>query len=175
MMRAWKQRGKLMANLRKVCLIDGSRTPIGTFGRSLSRVKVDKLAEHAMTQAIRKSGVQATDIDGIILGHGYQSAYTPNTARFAALNAGLPASIPAMTVQRQCGSGMEAVDLAAKEIMLGNGDVFLAGGVESMSTVPYLLPGSLRWKGFQSKNKFGPRVVLGTPLAEDGLVPLKLL
>ncbi len=164
-----------MATMRRVCLINGSRTPIGTFGKSLSRITADKLAEHAMVNAIRKSGVNPNDIDGIILGHGYQSAYTPNTARFAALNAGLPASIPAMTVQRQCGSGLEAVNLAAKDIQLGNGDLYLAGGVESMSTVPYILPGSLRWKGFQARNKFGPRVVLGAPLADDGLVPLSLL
>jgi acetyl-CoA C-acetyltransferase len=164
-----------MATTRKVCLINGSRTPIGTFGRSLSRLSVDKLAEHAMVNAVRKAGVNPNDIDGIILGHGYQSAYTPNTARFAALKAGLPASIPAMTVQRQCGSGMEAVDLAAKEIMLGNGDVYLAGGVESMSTVPYLLPGGMRFKGFQAKNsKFGPRLVVGN-MADDGLVPMCLL
>lgn len=186
-----------MATKRRVCLINGSRTPIGTFGKSLSRITADKLAEHAMVNAIRKSGVNPNDIDGIILGHGYQSAYTPNTARFAALNAGLPASIPAMTVQRQCGSGLEAVNLAAKDIQLGNGDIYVAGGVESMSTVPYLLPGSLRWKGFQAKNKFGPRVVVGAslandgpfkmptsmqeaakaflPLVDDGLVPLRLL
>jgi acetyl-CoA C-acetyltransferase len=127
-----------------------------------------------MLNAIRKAGVNANDIDGIVLGHGYQSAYTPNTARFAALNAGLPASIPAMTVQRQCGSGMEAIDLAAKEIMLGNGDIYMAGGAESMSTVPYLLPGEMRWKGLQAKNKFGPRLVVGN-LADDGLVPMTLL
>ena len=164
-----------MASQRRVCLINGSRTPIGTFGKSLSRVTVDKLAEHAMVHSIRKAGVDPNQVDGIILGHGYQSAYTPNTARFAALNAGLPASIPAMTVQRQCGSGMEAVNLAAKEILLGNGDIYMAGGVESMSTVPYLLPGKMRWEGFQKKNKFGPRVVLAAPLAQDGLVPLNLL
>lgn len=164
-----------MATKRRVCLINGSRTPIGTFGRSLSRVSVDKLAQHAMVNAIRKSGVNANSIDGIILGHGYQSAYTPNTARFAALNAGLPASIPAMTVQRQCGSGMEAIDLAAKNIMLGDGDIYLAGGVESMSTVPYLLPGNMRFHGLQSKaSKFGPRLVMGQ-LADDGLVPTSLL
>ena len=57
---------------------------------------MDKLAQHAMTYAVRKAGVNPNDLDGIILGHGYQSAYTPNTARFAAINAGLPASIPAM-------------------------------------------------------------------------------
>lgn len=164
-----------MASKRRVCLINGSRTPIGTFGKSLSRLTVDKLAEHAMMHAIRKSGIDPNQLDGIVLGHGYQSAYTPNTARFAALNAGLPASIPAMTVQRQCGSGMEAINVAAKEILAGSGDIYLAGGVESMSTVPYLLPGSMRWEGFQSRNKFGPRVVLAKPLADDGLIPLKLL
>jgi acetyl-CoA C-acetyltransferase len=164
-----------MASGRRVCLINGSRTPIGTFGKSLSRVTVDKLAEHALVNAIKKTAVDPNQLDGIILGHGYQSAYTPNTARFAALNAGLPASIPAMTVQRQCGSGMEALNLAAKEILLNNGEIFLAGGVESMSTVPYILPGTMRWEGYQKKNKFGPRVVLGMPLAQDGLVPLNLL
>lgn len=165
-----------MATQRKVCLINGSRTPIGTMGKSLSRVTVDKLAEHVLVHAIRKAGVDVNQIDGIILGHGYQSAYTPNTARYAALNAGLPANIPAMTVQRQCGSGMEAVNLAAKEILLGNGDIYVAGGVESMSTVPYLLPGKMRWEQpIQKKNKFGPRVVLGMPLADDGLVPLSVM
>jgi acetyl-CoA C-acetyltransferase len=165
-----------MATQRKVCLINGSRTPIGTMGKSLSRVTVDKLAEHVLVHAIRKAAVDPNQVDGIILGHGYQSAYTPNTARYAALNAGLPASIPAMTVQRQCGSGMEALNLAAKEILLGNGDVYLAGGVESMSTVPYLIPGKMRWEqAIQKKNKFGPRVVIGAPLADDGLVPLSVM
>jgi acetyl-CoA C-acetyltransferase len=163
-----------MGTLRRVCLIGGSRTPIGTFGRALKRVSVDKLAQHSLLNTIRKTGVDAGAIDGIILGHGYQSAYTPNTARFAALNAGLPASIPAMTVQRQCGSGMEAIDIAARNIMLNDGDLYIAGGVESMSTVPYLLPGEMRFKGFQSRQKFGPRVVTGQ-LADDGLVPMRLL
>jgi acetyl-CoA C-acetyltransferase len=165
-----------MSSDRRVCLINGSRTPIGTMGKSLSRVTCDKLAEHVMVHAIRKAGVDPNQLDGIILGHGFQSAYTPNTARFAALHAGLPASVPAMTVQRQCGSGMEAVNLAAKEILLGNGDLYLAGGVESMSTVPYLIPGGLRWtQAIQKKNKFGPRAILGMPLADDGLVPMSVM
>lgn len=163
-----------MVTKRRVCLINGSRTPIGTFGRTLKGVSVDKLAQHAMIHAIRKAEVNPNDLDGIILGHGYQSAYTPNTARFAALNAGLPASIPAMTVQRQCGSGMEAVNIATKEIMLNNAEIFLAGGAESMSTVPYLLPGKMRYEGLQKRNKFGPRMVVGS-LADDGLVPMSLL
>jgi acetyl-CoA C-acetyltransferase len=155
----------------KVCLVAGVRTPIGSFGRSLRKVSVDKLAQQAMVGALAKAGVNANLVDGIMLGHGYQSAYTPNTARFAALKAGLPASIPAMTVQRQCGSGMEAINLAMKEIMVGAGDLYLAGGVESMSTVPYLLPGTMRFEGLQAKNsKYGPRLTFGN-LADDGLVP----
>jgi acetyl-CoA C-acetyltransferase len=162
-----------MAEKRKVWLITGSRTPIGSFGRTLKNVTVDKLAEHVLKNAIRRAGISPGQVDGIVLGHGYQSAYTPNTARFAALNAGLPSQIPAMTVQRQCGSGMQAVNLAANEIMLGNGDIYIAGGVESMSTVPYLLPGQLRFMGPLAKYfKFGPRPVV--KLADDGLVPMCL-
>ncbi len=125
-----------MAHDKRVWLVIGSRTPIGSFGRSLKSVNIDKLAAHAMTEAIRRAGIAPNAYDGIILGHGYQTSYTPNTARYAALNAGLPASIPALTVQRQCGSGMEAAHLAANEIRLGNAGLMLAGGAESMSTDP---------------------------------------
>jgi acetyl-CoA C-acetyltransferase len=161
---------------RKVWLIAGSRTPIGSFGRTLRDVTVDTLAGHVMIQAIRRAGVSPNQIDGIILGHGYQSSYTPNTARFAALKFGLPAHIPAKTVQRQCGSGMESVNDAMREILLGHGDIYLAGGVESMSTVPYMLPGSMRFRGLWAKyvNKFGPRPIFGK-LADDGLVPRALI
>jgi acetyl-CoA C-acetyltransferase len=165
-----------MKTEKKVWLITGSRTPIGTYGKSLRSVTVDKLAEHVFRQAIRRAGISPSQIDGIILGHGYQTSYTPNTARFAALNAGLPANIPAMTVQRQCGSGMEAVNLAMKDILLGNGDVYLAGGAESMSTVPYQLPGSLRHTAWILKKlpKFAPLPVL-FKIADDGLAPTKLV
>lgn len=164
-----------MKTVKEVWLIDGSRTPIGTYGRSLRSVTVDKLAEHVFRQALRRSGVSASQLDGIILGHGYQSSYTPNTARFSALNAGIPANVPAMTVQRQCASGMEAVNLGMKDILLGHGDLFLVGGAESMSTIPYLLPGKLRYTWLTSKlPKFAPRPVFGA-IADDGLAPKKLI
>jgi acetyl-CoA C-acetyltransferase len=162
-----------MSGNKRICLLTGSRTPIGKFGRTLKRIGVDKLAEHVFLNAIRKAKISGNDLDGIVLGHAYQSAYTPNTARFSALNAGIPASIPAMTVQRQCGSGMEAVNIVMKDIMLGNGELYLAGGAESMSSVPYLLPGTLRFQGYLAKYfRFGPRPIIG--LADDGLVPMRL-
>ncbi len=162
----------------KVFLVAGSRTPIGSFGKSLRAVPVDTLATHSMTHAIRRAGIDAGRLDGIILGHGYQSSYTPNTARVAGLAANIPATVPAVTVQRQCGSGMEAINGAMDKIMLGKADLMLAGGAESMSTIPYLLPGDLRWNGFISKwfkiAKMGPRP---TPfaLADNGIAPLKLI
>ena len=156
-------------------LIEGARTPIGGFKKTLRNVPVERLAQDAISACLRRSQVSTEEIDGVILGHGYQSSYAPNTARCAALAAGLPASIPCMTVQRQCGSGMEAVNAAMKDIFLGNADLFLAGGAESMSGVPYLLPASLRYKGPLAKYfPFGPRPVAGL-LADDGLVPKSLL
>lgn len=160
----------------KVCLLAGSRTPIGSYGKSLGKVPVDALAGHAMTSAMRRAGLTANQIDGIIMGHGYQSSYTPNTARFAALKAGISAQVPAMTVQRQCGSGMEAVNLASKDIMLGDGEIYLAGGCESMSTVPYMLPAALRREGPIAKHiSVGwPRPIVAK-LADDGLMPVALV
>ncbi len=93
--------------MKTTWLVAGSRTPIGSFGRSLKNLSVKTLAAHSMQQTIRRVGITSDQIDSIILGHGYQSTYAPNTARVSALEAELPASIPAMTVQRQCGSGME--------------------------------------------------------------------
>ncbi|MCA0315148.1 MAG: thiolase family protein [Candidatus Melainabacteria bacterium] len=163
---------------KKVFLLSGSRTPIASFGRSLRSVPVDKLAGHVMVNAIRRAGIDANSVDHIIMGHGYQSSYTPNTARFAALRAGLPAGTPAVTVQRQCGSGMEAVNHGMDLVTLGRADIVLAGGAESMSTVPYLIPGEYRWTGMIAKylkfTKLGPRPV-PFALADNGLAPTKLL
>ena len=165
--------------MNTVWLVAGSRTPIGSFGRSLKSVPVTSLAAYSMQQAVRRAGVSAEQIDAIILGHGYQSSYTPNTARVSALEAGLPASIPSMTVQRQCGSGMEAVSCASNEIISGKADIIIAGGCESLSTVPYMLPGKMRWQGFIAQQlpklvRLGPRPV-AFALADNGLAPTALI
>lgn len=164
----------------KALLIAGVRTPIGSFGRSLSEHTVDQLAEHVVRHAINRSGLTAGQFDGFILGHAFQSGFTPNTARFVWNNAKLPASTWAYTVQDQCGSGMKAVNLAMDEIALGHGELYLAGGAESMSTVPYMVHGNMRFKSFMAKKlpkffpKIGPRLMLGG-LAQDGMAPLSLL
>lgn len=168
-----------MNKTSKAWLLGGVRTPIASFGKTFRKVKVEDLAAHAVKYALQRAGVPAERLDGIVMGHGYQSAYAPNTARVAALKAGVPASVPCMTVQRQCGSGMESVNLVMKDIALGNGDLYLAGGAESMSTVPYLVPGGHRFDDNLAKSpwgkkfKFGPRPLM--TLADDGLVPTSLL
>lgn len=161
----------MTAQRQRAWLLTGARTAIGSFKKTLRNVPVDKLTQEVIQACMRRATLSSEEIDGFVLGHGYQSAYTPNTARCAALAAGLPSTVPAMTVQRQCGSGMEAVNIAMKDIFLGNGELFLAGGVESMSGVPYLLPANLRYRGPLAKYfPYGPRVVLGK-IADDGLVP----
>lgn len=165
----------MTSHRQKAWLLAGARTAIGGFKKTLRSVPPETLAQETMLSCLRRAEVHAEQIDGVFLGHGYQSSYAPNTARCAALAAGLPASIPAATVQRQCGSGMEAVSMAMKDIFLSYGDCYIAGGTESMSGVPYLLPADLRYSGPLAKYfPFGPRPVLGK-LADDGLVPAALL
>lgn len=162
----------------KVYLVNGSRTPIGSFGKSLRSVLVENLLSHSITQTLRKTDISSEELDGVIVGHGYQTSYAPNTARVAALAAGLPATVPAMTVQRQCGSGMEAVNVACEKILSGRGDAMLAAGAESMSTIPYLIPGSYRWNGFVAKN-FKLAKLWSRPtffvLADNGIAPRHML
>lgn len=161
----------------RVFLVAGSRTPIGKFGGSLSRTPVDLLAAHTMSNALRRAGITPGTLDGVYYGHGYQSPFTPNTAQVSAQRAGIPANVPAATVQRQCGSGMESIHLASDRIALGKAQLMLAGGAESMSTIPYVLPGSLRFEGRMSKlfswTKFGPYPTFFA-MADNGIAPAAL-
>lgn len=168
-----------MRDKKKVWLVSGSRTPIGSFGKSLRGLTVEKLASHSMKHALRRAGLNANSLNDVIFGHGYQTSYTLNTARVAAMEAGVPDSVPAMTVQRQCGSGMESTNLGMDKIQLGRADLVLVGGAESMSTVPYLIPGVNRWKGFFAKRlskvvRLGPLPSVFR-LADNGLAPTKLI
>ncbi|MBX9687000.1 MAG: thiolase family protein [Candidatus Obscuribacterales bacterium] len=163
----------------KALLIGGLRTPIASYGRSLADVTVDKLAEHTLLQLFNRSNLDPSAVDGFVLGHAFQSGLTPNTARFTWLNAGLPASTYGYTIQIQCGSGMKAVNNVMDSIALGHGSLYIAGGAESMSTIPYIAPASLRSKSRLNKMlsrwlpKIGPRLQVG--IVDDGLAPLALI
>lgn len=125
---------------RRAAVICALRTPIGRYGGSLSSVRPDDLAAHAIRGVVTKTGIDPALIDDVYLGAANQAGEdNRNVARMAALLAGLPVTIPGSTVNRLCASGLEAINIAARMIEANHGDVFIAGGVESMSRAPLVL------------------------------------
>ena len=127
-----------------VVLLSGCRTPIGTFGGVFKDVPAVELGVIAVREALRRASVQPDAVDEAILGCVLQAGIGMNAARQVAIGAGLPQSVPAHTVNKVCGSGLKAVMLAAQAIKAGDARVVVAGGIESMSQAPFLLPGA-RW------------------------------
>lgn len=127
--------------MRPVYIVDGIRTPIGKYGGALSSIRPDDMAAMVITRLLeRHPNIDAASIDEVIVGCANQAGEdNRNVARMAALLAGLPQSVPAETVNRLCASGMSAVVNAANKIAVGDGDLYLTGGVESMSRAPYVM------------------------------------
>ena len=120
-------------------LIDGARTPVGRYGGALAGVRPDDLAALVVREAVRRTGIPDDAIDEVILGSANQAGEdNRNVARMAVLLAGLPDTLPAITVNRLCASGMSAVALAAQAIRAGDADLLVAGGVESMTRAPWV-------------------------------------
>ena len=126
---------------REAYIVDGVRTPIGSFGGALSDVRPDDLAAHTIAKLLdRHPQIDRAEISDIVLGCANQAGEdNRNVARMALLLAGLPASVPGETVNRLCASGMSAVAAAARSVKLGEGDLYIAGGVESMTRAPYVM------------------------------------
>lgn len=120
------------------------RTPIGKFGGALAAATAADLGVAVVVEALRRAGVQATEVDELIFGCARQAGVGPNVARQIAYRAGIPETRPAYTVNMACGSGLKAILLAVQEIALGRAHVIIAGGTESMSRVPYLIERA-RW------------------------------
>jgi 3-oxoadipyl-CoA thiolase len=121
-------------------VVDGLRTPFGRYGGALAGVRPDDLAAHAIRALVERNGVDPAQIDDVILGAANQSGEdNRNVGRMAALLAGLPVEVPGSTVNRLCGSGMNAVISAAHAVVAGDGSLFVAGGVESMTRAPLVM------------------------------------
>jgi acetyl-CoA C-acetyltransferase len=120
------------------------RTPIGKFGGALSHLSAADLGVEAARAALRRSALDPAAIDQVVFGHARQAGGGPNTARQVAFRAGIPVERPAQTINQACGSGLQAVFHAARAILLGEAEIVLAGGTESMSNTPYMLPRA-RW------------------------------
>jgi len=127
--------------MRKKIVIAGScRTAIGKMSGMLATVPVAKLGEIVIRESIQRAGIQPGDVDMVYMGCVLQAAQGQNVARQAAVNAGIPVESPAITINVVCGSGLEAVNMAARMILLGEADVVVAGGMENMSAAAYALP-----------------------------------
>src|SRR5881628_204116 len=128
----------------EVVILSGCRTPIGSFGGAFQDVSAVELGTLAVKEAVHRAGVRPDQVDEVILGCILQAGLGMNPARQCSIKAGLPESVPAHTVNKVCGSGLKAVMLAAQAIRCGDAEVVVAGGTESMSGAPFLLPGA-RW------------------------------
>ncbi len=121
-------------------IYDGLRSPIGRHAGSLSQVRPDDLAATVIANLLEKTGIPAADVEDVIMGSTNQAGEdSRNVARFAALLAGMPVTVPGQTVNRLCASGLGAIIDSARAITCGEGDIYIAGGVESMSRAPYVL------------------------------------
>lgn len=124
-----------------VVIVDAIRTPIGALGGILARVRPDDLAAMILKALIERNKINPAEVEEVYLGCANQAGEdNRNVARMSALLAGLPVSVPAVTVNRLCASGLSAINMAYHAISNGNGDIYLAGGVESMSRAPYSMP-----------------------------------
>jgi acetyl-CoA C-acetyltransferase len=128
-----------MMSSRSVVLIAPVRTPIGTFGGSLKEMPAPDLGAIAIKAAVARAGIHPHEVGTAVMGNVVQAGAKMNPARQAAIHAGLPVSVPAMTVNRVCGSGAQAIVSAAQEILLGAVEAAVAGGMENMDLAPYLI------------------------------------
>ncbi len=148
--------------MKEVYIISAVRTPIGSFGGSLKDFSATQLGAIAIKGALQKAGIRPEQVQDVLMGCVLQANLGQAPARQAAKYAGLPDEVNCTTINKVCASGMKAISQAAQSILLGDADIVVAGGMESMSNVPYYSP-KLRWG-----NKYGD-VILTDGLAKDGL------
>ncbi|MGH3304800.1 MAG: acetyl-CoA C-acetyltransferase [Streptosporangiaceae bacterium] len=137
---------------RRAAIVAPLRTPVGVFGGSLREVPVEILAATVITAVLERTGVDPELVDDVSFAQGYPSGETPCIGRWAALQAGLPVSVPGLQIDRRCGGGLQAIITAAMMVQTGAADVVLAGGAESMSNVEHYTT-SMRW-GARSGSQF---------------------
>ena len=126
--------------MREVVIVSAARTPIGSFGGTLKDVPTRTLGAIAVKEAIKRAGIKPEQVDEVVMGCVLQGALGQNIARQISLDAGVPKEVPALTINKVCGSGLRAISLAAQMIKAGDADIVVAGGAENMSKTAYALP-----------------------------------
>ena len=128
--------------MRDVVIVAAKRTAVGSFGGGLSSLRADQLGSAVIKALLEESGIAADQVNEVVLGQVLTAGCGQNPARQASINAGIPASVPAMTINKVCGSGLKAVHMAVQAIRCGDAELMIAGGQESMSQAPHVLPNS---------------------------------
>ncbi|MBO6537167.1 MAG: acetyl-CoA C-acyltransferase [Balneolaceae bacterium] len=144
--------------MKNVVIVEAKRTPIGSFGGSLASFTAPELGAMAILEVVKSAGIKPDDVQEVVMGNVLSAGVGQAPARQAAIKAGLSQKTPSTTVNKVCASGMKAIMIAADQIMLGQADIMVAGGMESMSNVPYYLP----------KQRFGSKY--GHVQTEDGIL-----
>src|SRR5712672_1189316 len=151
-----------MSEIKEAVIISAVRTPVGKFLGALKNFKATELGAIVVREAVKRARVKPEEVDEVIMGCVIQAGLGQNPARQAALGGGLPFGVSAVTVNKVCGSGLKAVMMASQSIELGDADILVAGGMESMSNAPYLVPDAR--KGYRLGNG-----VLVDAMIQDGL------
>ena len=131
--------------MREVVIVSAARTPVGRYMGSLKNIPAYDLAALVLNEVVRRSGIKPEWVDDVIMGQSYQNGEYVNIARMALLTAGWPESVPGITMDRRCCTGLDVVCFAAMKILSGQADIVAAGGVESMSNAEFYLPGDIKW------------------------------
>lgn len=169
---------------KKIVLCQGLRTAIGHFSKSLVDIPPEELMGAVIRELLKRAKLDPKHVDGVMVGWVGQGSHAPNIARIAALKGRLPEKAHAVTVQANCVSGMEAISSAARHIIMGEGELYIAGGTESMSTFPYVIRGSRSTKALRSSEMLkqewatlwdNPDVVINDTIEEGLTDPVKHL
>ncbi len=134
-----------MPTQRQAVIVSGVRTPVGKYMGSLKEIPAYDLAALVLNESVKRIGLDPQDVDEVIMGQSYQSGEYVNIGRMALLTAGWPENIPGLTLDRRCCTGLEVVRMASMAVESGQADIVVAGGVESMSSAEFYLPGDIKW------------------------------
>ena len=143
---------------RTPVVVSGARTGTGKFGGALSGINCPELGAICAKEAMKRAGITGDMVDEVIFGTHFQAGIGANSARQVALGAGCPVEVPAWTVNKNCGTGLKAINITAQQIMLGEGDIYISGGCDTMSRIPYL----------SLDHRFGSK--MGPTTLQDGML-----
>ena len=146
--------------MQDAVIISGARTPVGRFGGTFKDVSAPDLGATAIKAALKRANISSDMVDEVVLGNALQAAEAGYAARLSSLRAGIPEEVPTLAINRQCSSGLEAINMAAQLVRTGEVDIAIAGGIENMSQTPFLLEYRARFDGLR----------LGDATLKDGLV-----